>query len=65
MLEKFMKDYLLWEEECEEEGVTEATCDELTVTSISLTPVLLRRKRQRKLGVNLSPGIREVSREGV
>ena len=51
-LEKFMEDCLSWEgshtgagEECEEEGLTETTCDELTTTYVA---VLSRRGTFRK-----------------
>jgi len=34
----------------EEEGAAETTCDELTATLIPRSPVLLRGRRQRKIG---------------
>jgi len=53
-LEKFMQDCLPWEgphsgagAECEEEGVPETTCDELTPAPIPHPSVPLRGKRQR------------------
>ena len=46
---QFMKDSILWEgphagkeEECEEEGAAETTCDELTATPIPHPPAMLR-----------------------
>ena len=51
-LEKFVEDCLPWEgphagagEECEEEGVAETTCDELTETPIPRPPVPLAGRR--------------------
>ena len=49
----------------EEEGAAETTCDELTAIPISHPSVLLRGRRQRKLGVKLSPGIGERWGKGV
>ena len=58
MLEQFMENCLQWEgphagtgEECEEEGMTETTCDELTTTPIPCTPVLLGGEEVEKSGV--------------
>jgi len=64
-----MEDCLLWEgphngagEECEEEGAAETTCDELTTISIPCPPALLRGEEVENLGVQLSPGGREILR---
>jgi len=40
----------------QDEGAAGTTCDELTATPIAHPPVLLRERRQRKLGVKLSTG---------
>jgi len=70
--EKLMKGCLLWVgpharagEECEDEGVAEMKCYELTVTSIPHSSVLLVGNDVEKLGVKLSPGRREGWGEGV
>jgi len=49
----------------EEEGASETTCDELTITPIPCPPVPLRGGRGRETGVKLSPGRREGWGEGV
>jgi len=43
-------------EECEEEGGTETTYDELTASSIPHRPAPLGGRRQRKSGEKSSPG---------
>ena len=48
----------------EEEGAAETTCDELTPTPIPHPPALLAGRRERKSGVELSPGRREMWGEG-
>ena len=71
-LEKFVEDCLLWEkphtgaeEEHEQEGVAETTCDELTATPIPRPPAPLGEKEVENSGVKLSLGRREGWGEGV
>jgi len=66
MLEQLLKGCTSWkgphagaEEECEEEGVAETTCDELTPMPIPCPPALLAGRKWRKSGVKLRVGRRE------
>lgn len=61
-----MQDYTEGEEphadagkECEEEGVAETRCEELTTTPFPCPPVLLGGEEVEKSGVELSLGRRE------
>jgi len=61
-LEQLMQNCVLWEGPhagAGQEAAAETMCEELTATPISRPPVPLRGRRQRKLGVKLSPGRRE------
>ena len=49
----------------EGQGAVETMCDELTITPIPHSPLLLRGEEGEKSGVKLSPGRREGWGEGV